>query len=165
MPVDRPLGSDQHGDDVRSLHVYSRPIIHPTTRPPAPRHGLARCSPQPRPRRWAFGGGTATTALITPARRQHLPSHASDRRRSWSVTPGIRPAVMLAYSSRHDGGGSHAANPGPRPRPRLCCPAPPPWQPHRTVGRQVPGGTGERAPRRGRRRPRMGKTSPCIRRR
>ncbi len=41
-------------------------------------------------------------------------------------------------------------NPCPRPRPRLRCPAPPLWRPHRTVGRQVPGGAGERAPGRGR---------------
>jgi hypothetical protein len=147
------------------MSIYSRPIIHPTMRPPAPRHGLARCSPRPRPRRWAFGGGPATTALITPARHLPLPSHASDRRRSWSVTPGVLPAVTLAYSARHDGGGDCAANPRPRPRPRLSCPAPPPWRPHCTVGRQVPGGAGERAPGRGRRRPRMGKTLPRIWRR
>ncbi len=145
-------------NNVQSLHIYSRPIIHPTMRPPAPRHGLARCSPWPRPQQWAFGSGTATTALITPARRQRLLSHASDRRRSWSVTPGIQPALTLAYSIRHNDGGGRAANLPPHPRPQLCCPAPPPWQPHRMVDLQVPGGTGESAPRWGQRRLQIGKT-------
>ncbi len=145
--------------------MYVHYISMVLTRSPAPRHGLARFPPRPLPRRWAFGGGPATTALITPARRWRLPSHASDRRRSWSVTPGVRPAGMLAYSARHDGGGGRAANPRPQPCPRLRCPAPPPWRPHRTVGCQVPGGAGKRAPGRGRRRPRMGKTLPRIRRR
>jgi hypothetical protein len=91
------------------------PIHHAT--PCATPWPRARCSPRPRPRRWAFGSGPATTALITPASRRRLPSHASDRRRSWSVTPGVRPAVTLAYSARHDVGGGRAANPRPRPRP------------------------------------------------
>jgi len=55
-----------------------------------------------------------------------LPSHASDRCRSWSVTPGVRLAVTLAYSARHDGGGSRALNPHPRPRPHAPAPAPAP---------------------------------------
>ncbi len=127
-------------------------------------YGSPSCQtpPQPRPRQWAFGGGPATTALITPARHQHLPSHASDRCRSWSATPGIWPAVTLAFSARHNGGGSRAGNPHPRSRPRLCCPALPPWRPHRTVGRQVLGNAGEHAPGWERRRPRMGKTLPHI---
>ncbi len=145
-----------------STHVLSST---PPQSPLAPRHCVARCSLRPRPRQWTLGSGPATTALITPARRRRLPSHASDQRRSWSVTPGVRPAVTLAYSARHNGGGGRAANPPPRPRPQLHCPAPPPWQPHRTVGRQIPGGAGEHAPGRGRRRPRMGKTLPRIWRR
>jgi hypothetical protein len=150
--------------DVRSLHIYSRPIIHPTMRPPAPRCGLARCSPRPQLQPWACGGRPATTALITPARRRRLPSHASDRRRSWSVTPSVWPAVMLA-SARHNGGGGCAVNPHFRPRPQLRCLVPPPWQPHCTVGRQVPGSPGKHAPGQGRRHPQMGKTLPRIWRR
>ncbi len=94
-----------------------------------------------------------------------MPSYASDRRRSWSVTSGVRPAVTLAYSARHDVGGGRAANPRPRPRPRLRCLAPPPWRPHRTVGRQIPGGAGERAPGWGRLRPASGGVDhrPCSR--
>jgi hypothetical protein len=53
------------------------------------------------------------TALIMPVRHRWLPSHASDRCRSWSVTPIVWPAVTLAYSPRHDGGGGRAAKPVP----------------------------------------------------
>jgi hypothetical protein len=142
-----------------STHV---PSSSPPRAPLVPHRGLARCSPWPRLRRWACGNGPATTALVTPARRRHLPSDASDRRRSWSMTPGVRPAVTLVYSARHDGGGGRTANPHPRPHPRLHCQMPPPWQLHCMVGHQVPGGEGKRAPGWGQRRPRMGKTSPRI---
>jgi hypothetical protein len=74
-------------------------------------------SEMPPPATWACGGGPATTALITSARRRRLPSHASDRRMSWCVTPSVRPAVTLAYSARHDGGGGRAAKPAPPPPP------------------------------------------------
>ncbi len=86
-------------------------------RPPAPHRGLARCPPPPQPQQWACGSGPATTALITSARCQRLPSHASDQRMSWSVTPSIQPAVMLAYSARHDCSGGRAAKPVPPPPP------------------------------------------------
>jgi hypothetical protein len=86
-------------------------------RPPAPRRGLARCPPQSRLQQWACGGGPATTALITHAGRRRLPSHASNWCRSWSMTPGVRPAVTLAYSARHDGGGGRAAKSAPAPPP------------------------------------------------
>jgi hypothetical protein len=36
-----------------------------------------------------------------PTRGWWLASHASDRRRSWSMTPSIWPAVMRAYSAWH----------------------------------------------------------------
>jgi hypothetical protein len=91
--------------------------------PPAPRHGPARCFPRLRPGQWACSGGPAMTVFITPARRRQLPSHASDRRRSWSVTPGIRPAVTLAYSARNDGGGSRAAKPTSPPPPLTLLPS------------------------------------------
>jgi hypothetical protein len=136
-----------------------------TTRPPAPRRVLARCHPRPRPRRWACGGGPATAALITPARRRRLPSHASDRRRSWSVTPGVRPAVTLALPPGTMAAAAAPRNPRPRPGPRISCPVPPPSRPHRTSGRKVPGGAGERAPGRGRLRPASGGIDhrPCSR--
>jgi hypothetical protein len=143
-------------------HSKRTHIPYPTTRPPAPRRSLARCSPRPRPRRWACSGGLAMTALITSARCRCLPSHASDQHRSWSVTPGIRPAVTLAYSATHDGGGGCSVNPRPHPCPQLHCPAPSPWRSHRTVGCQVLGGAGKRAHEQGRRHPRMGKTLPRI---
>ncbi len=144
------------------MHIYSCPIILPTTCPPTPRHGLARCSPRLRPRQWACSSGPVMKALIRPTRRRRFPSHAFDWRRSWSVTPGVRPAVTLVYSARHNGGSSRSANPRPCPRPQLRCPGLPPWQPHRTVGHQVLGGTGKHAPGWGRWRPRMGKTLPHI---
>ncbi len=87
-------------------------VVVPYHAPPGATPWPSEMPPRPRPRRWACGGGPATTAIITPARRRRLPSHASDRRRSWSVTPGVRPAVTLAYSARHDGG---AAKPAPPP--------------------------------------------------
>ncbi len=99
-------------------------------RPPVPPRGLARCPPRPQPQHWACSGGPATTALITPARRRQLPSHASNRRMSWSVTPGVRPAVMLAYSARHDCGGSRAAKPPPPPPTPLPGAAPLATPPH-----------------------------------
>jgi hypothetical protein len=99
-------------------------------RPPVPRRGLARCPPQPRPRRWACGGGPATTALITPARRRQLSSHASDRRMSWSVTHGVRPVVTLAYSARHDHGGGCVVKPPPPPPNQLPGAAPLATPPH-----------------------------------
>jgi hypothetical protein len=70
-----------------------------------------RCSPQPQPQQWACSGRPATTSLITPARRRWLSSHASNQCRSWSMTPGIRLAVTLVYSARHNGGGGHAPKP------------------------------------------------------
>ncbi len=79
-----------------------------------------------------------------------MPSCASDRRRSWSVTTGVLTAVTLVYSAWHDCGGGRTANPRPRPRPRLRYPAPAPWQTHRTVGCQVPGGADKCAPGQGR---------------
>jgi hypothetical protein len=51
-----------------------------------------------------------------PARCHHLQSHASDRCRSWSVTPSVRPAVTLA-STRHDGGGAALRTRVPAPAP------------------------------------------------
>ncbi len=52
-----------------------------------------------------------------PVRCRWLPSHASDRCRSWSVTPRIRLAVTLAYSAQHNGGGGRAVKPAPLPPP------------------------------------------------
>jgi hypothetical protein len=52
-----------------------------------------------------------------PARHRQFSSHASDRHRSWSVTPGIWPAVTLAYAAWQDGGSGHAAKPVPPPPP------------------------------------------------
>jgi hypothetical protein len=123
--------------------------------PLAPHRGLARCSPRPRPRRWACDDGLATTALITPTRHRWLPSYAYDWCRSWSVTPSIRPAVMLAYSARRNGGGGHAAKPAPPP------PPPPPTllpgaTPLATPPHGGPPGPGWRR----RARPRTGTTAP-----
>jgi hypothetical protein len=84
-------------------------------RSPVPRRGLALCPPQQQPQLWARCGGLAMRALIKPARRQRLPSHTSNRGRSWSVTPDVRPAVMLAYSAWHDGSGGRATKPAPPP--------------------------------------------------
>jgi hypothetical protein len=128
-----------------------------TMRPPAPRRGLAICPPRPRLRRWACGGGPATIALITPARRRRLPSHASDRRRSWSVTPGVRPAVTLAYSARHDCGGGRAAKPAPPPPPP---PSPPTLLPGAAPLATPPHGGPPGPGRRRRARPWMGTTAP-----
>ncbi len=100
--------------------------------PRAPCRGLSRCSIP-----------MATTAMkslwrqahndslaITPTRHWQLLSHASDRRRSWFVTPGIWPVVTWAYSTWHNGGGSHAAKPPP-PSPPSALPlgATPPGNP------------------------------------
>jgi hypothetical protein len=73
-------------------------------------------------RRWAAHDSSA----VMPARRRRLSSHASDRRRSWSAAPGVRPAVTLAYSAWHDGGGGRASKPAPPPPPStpLPCAAP-----------------------------------------
>jgi hypothetical protein len=126
-------------------------------RPPAPHRGLARCSPPPRLRQgWACNDGLAMTALITPARRRRLPSHASDWRRFWSVTPGIRPAMTVAYSTQHNGSGSRAAKPAPLPLPPTPLPGGTPFA--------IPLHGGPQGSRRRRQaRPRTGKTSPRIR--
>jgi hypothetical protein len=120
---------------------------------PAPRRGLARCSPRPQPQRWACSGGPARTALITPARHRRLPSHASDRRRSWSLSPGVWPAVTLAYSTRHNGGGGRAAKPAPPPLPPTQLPGAAPLADPPLIGLQG-SGLGRRA------RPRTGTTAP-----
>ncbi len=52
-----------------------------------------------------------------------MPSHSSERRRSWSVTPGIWPAVMLAYSAQHDCSGGRTMNPAPQPLPPTPMPS------------------------------------------
>ncbi len=80
---------------------------------------------------------------------------------SWSVTPGVRPAVTLAYSARHDCGGGRVAKPASSPPPPTPLPGAASWRPQRTVGRQVPGGAGERALGRGRRRPGRGRLCPA----
>ncbi len=125
------------------------------TRPPAPRCGLARCSPRPRPQRWACGGRLATTALITLPWSRRLPSHASDRRRSWSVTPGVQLAVTLAYSARHNGGGGRATKPAPPPPPPTPLPGATPLA---TTPHGGPPGPG----RRRQARPRIGTTAPPV---
>jgi hypothetical protein len=56
------------------------------------------------------------TVLIMPARRRRLPSHASDQRMSWSVTPGIRPAVTLACPAQWRQR-PHCKNRAPAPTP------------------------------------------------
>ncbi len=143
--------------DVRSYYTWLGIHVPSSTPPraprPAPRRGLARCSPRPRPRRWACGGGPARTALITPARHRRLPSHASDRRRSWSLSLGVRPAVTLAYSARHDGGGGRAAKPATPPPPPTPLPGAAPLADPPHVGPQGPG-------RRRRARPRTGTMAP-----
>jgi hypothetical protein len=73
--------------------------------------------------RWWAGHNSP---VIIPARRQRLPSHASDWCRSWSAAPGIRPAVVLAYFAWHDGGGGPASKPAPPPLPPTLLPAAPP---------------------------------------
>ncbi len=137
-----------------------------TTHPPAPCCGLASCSPRPRPQQWACGGGLATTALITPMRHWCLPSQASYRCRSWSVTPGVRPAVTLVYSSQNNGGSGHATKPMPLPPPPPPTPltetAPLANSPH--GGPPGPGQRGKRAPGQGRWCPWTGKTLPRTRR-
>jgi hypothetical protein len=92
--------------------------------------------------------------------RRRLPSHATDRRRSWSVTAGVRPAVMQAYPSRHDGGGVRARKPVPPP------PPPPPTPPPGTTPPATPPRVGPPGPGRRRRvRHRTGTTAPRIQRR
>ncbi len=66
------------------------------------------------------------------------------------MTPGVRLAVTLALPPGMMAAAAAPQNPRPRPRPRLSCPVPPPSRPHRTSGRKIPGGAGERAPGRGR---------------
>ncbi len=66
--------------------------------------GLARCPPWPRPQRQACSGKLARTAQPSHPQgaggcRAMPPSHATNQRRSWSVTAGVRPAVMWAYSA------------------------------------------------------------------
>jgi hypothetical protein len=122
-------------------------------RPPAPRSGLARCSPRPLPGQWACSGGPTMTALITPARCRQLPSHASDWRRSLSVTPGVRPAVTLVYSTRQNGSGGCATKPTPPPPPPTPLPSAPPLA---TPPHGGPPGPGWRRQAR----PRTGTTAP-----
>jgi hypothetical protein len=122
------ISGPTHSPQPTPWPIIRARFIHPSggrrkIRPLAPRRGPARCSPRPRPRQWACGGGPAMTVLITPARRRRLPSHASDRRRSWSVTPGVRPAVTLAYSARHNGGDGRAAKPASPPPPLTSLPS------------------------------------------
>ncbi len=129
------------------IHVPSS--TPPRAPRPAPCRGLARCSPRPRPQRWACSGGPARTDLITPARHRRLPSHASDRRRSWSLSSGVRPEVTLAYSARHDGGGSRAAKPAPLPKPPTPLPGAAPLADPPYVGPQGPGQSQQACPRTG----------------
>jgi hypothetical protein len=136
---------------------------HCTMRPPAPCRGLARCPTRPRLRHWASGGGLARAALITPSRRRWLPSHASDRRMSWSMIPGVRLVVKLAYSAWQDCGGGLAAKPPPPPLTLLPGAAPLATPPH--GGLPVPERRRQLAPGWGRRHPRTGKTLLRIRRR
>ncbi len=61
-----------------------------------------------------------------------MPSHTSNRRRSWFVTPGVWPAVTGAYSAQHNGGNSCTAKllPLPLPPPPTLLPgATPPSDP------------------------------------
>ncbi len=66
--------------------------------------------------RW-WAGDNSPCHAVMPARHQQLLSHASDHRRSWSVTPGVRLAVTLAYFARHNGGSGRAAKSVPAPPP------------------------------------------------
>jgi hypothetical protein len=74
--------------------------------------------------RWQAGNNSPA---IMPARRWRLSSHATNRRRSWCVTAGVRPAVMRVYSARHDGGGVHATKPVPPTPPMPLTPPPGTW--------------------------------------
>ncbi len=62
--------------------------------------------------RWLAGDDSLA---IKPVRGRWLASQALDWCRSWSMTPGIRRAMMRAYSAWHDSGGSRAAKPMPPP--------------------------------------------------
>jgi hypothetical protein len=95
---------------------------------------------------------------ITTMRHRWLPSHTSNQRRPWSMTPGVRPAVTWAYSDWHYGSGGHAAKPTTLP---LFLPPtlPPDATPPATPLRGGPPGSRQRRQAR----PWTGKTVPRIR--
>jgi hypothetical protein len=95
----------------------------------------------------------------SPYRAREVPAVAEPRLRPaqvlGSMTPGVRPAVTLAFSARHDGGGGRAAKPAPPPP----SPSPTPLPgaaPLATPPHGGPPGPG----RRRRARPRTGTTAP-----
>jgi hypothetical protein len=91
-------------------------------------------------RQWAGNNSLA----IAPVRHRRLPSHASDRRRSWSMAPGVQLVVTRAYSAWHNGSGGGAAHPtpapAPAPTPGSVTRCPHPRQPRRAVGQRPASG-------------------------